>query len=111
MIMMEDNIAERIRQERQENPIRGQRRRWRTSNIGGQRPGVMEDIADKVRSATVNYHPSRENFNKNATRAAIGGLATFVASAVSPVLGAVALGYTGVKCYQAYRDSQLQGGN
>ena len=108
-----DEITEKLKKMvQQKRSYEHNTRTWDIGRRGSQRARtIMQGIHDKVRESTIDYHGNPQNFTGNATKATMGGLATLVASAISPVLGSVALGYTGIKCCQAYCDKQSQGGN
>ena len=68
---------------------------------------LTNQIASKLKDATINYQPDPNTLNENKNKiiyglAAIGG--SYILPGEHPVLAAVTISYTAIKGYQAIKD-------
>ncbi len=65
-----------------------------------------EDVKDKTRAATVNYHGDMASYKANRNKALVGVGVSVLTYPFLPLVSFIALGYSGVKAYQAYKDQK-----
>jgi len=65
---------------------------------------MINRIKEKTRGVTVDYQGTEGDYESNKNRATIGVVGGLVALPFIPPVGLAALGYGGVKAYQAYKD-------
>jgi len=70
---------------------------------------LWEDVKVNTRRSTSEYRGDRNNYENNKKKAAVGILGGAVALTFVPIVGLAALGYGGVKAYQAYKDKKNGG--
>jgi len=66
--------------------------------------GLFKDVRGRLREATVNYQGRNPNYDSNKRRAFVGVITGIATYPFIPVVGVAALGYAGIKAYQAYKD-------
>ena len=108
--MNEKNIKKRIKKGRTLVRIELQVRDFKLDDIRNE----ISDFFYKTRERFIDskdYKEDYSDFGKNAAQAAVGTVATFVASSINPFLGLlVSLSYTEIKSYQTYKSSKNSGG-
>ena len=72
---------------------------------------LWRDIRNKTREATSNYQGEISNYETNKKRAIISTGIGILTYPFIPFVGLVALGYGGIKTYQAYRDKKSRNQN
>lgn len=65
------------------------------------------DIKDKIEQNTSKYVSNMANFESNKRRTLIGIGGIIIGAYIDPALAIIALGYTGIKGYQTYQDSNI----